>query len=278
MQSRIERHPSGRVEYMKGRNMHSKDDVGKFSMNLTVNQTPTDNRFQEELGDYFHSSLGDTIDKLRNFPKFVPNPVIGKFLARYEIFKQVLGVHGSIVECGVHLGGGLMTWAQFSTSFEPFNHPRKIIGFDTFEGFVGVTDVDHAKGVEGFSDGTLDVPAYEDLQKCARIHDLGRPISHIPKIELVKGNAIETIPAYIAENRHLMVALLYLDFDLYEPTKVAIEKFRPRMPKGAIIAFDELNLRQWPGETVAVLDTLGISNLRIQRFPHQAQMSFAVLD
>jgi hypothetical protein len=258
--------------------MHSKDDVGQFSMNLTANQTATDNAYHERLEAYFHSSLGATIDKLRNFAKFVPNPVMGKFLARYEIFKQILPVHGSIVECGVHLGGGLMTWAQFSTSFEPFNHPRKIIGFDTFEGFASVAEQDRAEGVEAFEAGTLTVPAYDDLQECARIYDLGRPISHIPKIELVKGDALRTIPDYIQNNRHLMVALLYLDFDLYEPTMAAIEHFRPRMPKGAIIAFDELNLRQWPGETIAVLDSLGIANLRIQRFPHQAQMSYAVLD
>ena len=35
--------------------------------------------------------------------------------------------------------------------------------------------------------------------------------------------------------------MLYLDFDLYAPTKAALETFLPRMPKGAILAFDELN-------------------------------------
>jgi hypothetical protein len=47
--------------------------------------------------------------------------------------------------------------------------------------------------------------------------------------------------------------LLYLDFDVYEPTKAAIEALRPHMPKGAAIVFDELYSRQWPGETLALL-------------------------
>ena len=51
------------------------------------------------------------------------------------------------------------------------------------------------------------------------------------------------------------MSLLYLDFDLYEPTKCAF----PRMPKGAVVAFDELNHAAWPGETMALLDTLGIA-------------------
>jgi hypothetical protein len=257
---------------------HFDDNHGKYSMNISVNQTERDNIYNDKLGEYFHSSLGETIDKLRNFQKYIPNPVMGKFLARYEIFKNILNVHGSIIECGVHLGGGLMSWEQFSTSLEPYNHPRKIIGFDTFEGFAGVSKLDLAEGVVEFKEGTLAVPAHDDIQLCAEIHNLGRPLGHIPKIELVKGDANITIPEYIEGNRHLIVALLYLDFDIYEPTKKAIECFFPRMPKGAIIAFDELNLKQWPGETLALLDTIGISKLRIQRFPHQAQMSYVILE
>ena len=120
--------------------------------------------------------------------------------------------------------------------------------------------------------------SYDDLQKCIRLYDLNRAIGHIPKVELVPGNALETIPKYLEENPHLVVALLYLDFDLYEPTKIAIETFLPRMPKGAIIGFDELDETPWPGETLAVLDTVGLRNLRIQRFPFVSGFSFAVLE
>lgn len=191
---------------------------------------------------------------------------------------EILPVHGAIVECGVHLGGGLMTWAQMSAIFEPFNHVRKVVGFDTFEGFSGVTDQDKATNIDPIGKGTFNAPSYDDLMKGIEAFDRGRPLSHVPKVELVKGDAMVTIPRYIEDNRHLVVALLYLDFDVYAPTKAAIEALRPRMPKGAIIAFDELYIRQWPGETLAVLDTIGLQNLRIRRFPHQPQISYAVLD
>jgi hypothetical protein len=94
---------------------------------------------------------------------------------------------------------------------------------------------------------------------------------------LIVGDAVASIPNFIEVNPHLVVAMLYLDFDLYEPTKVAIETFLPRMPKGAILAFDELNQAAWPGETQAVLETVGIRNLKIQRFPF-SQLSFALLE
>ena len=46
------------------------------------------------------------------------------------------------MECGVFNGAGLFTWASLSEIYEPINHSRKIIGFDTFEGFpcVGKND------------------------------------------------------------------------------------------------------------------------------------------
>jgi hypothetical protein len=107
------------------------------------------------------------------------------------------------------------------------------------------------------------------------LFDQNRFVGHIPKVELVRGDATKTIPQFIDDNPQLIVRLLYLDFDLYEPTKIAIENFLPRMPKNAIIAFDELNLRDWPGETLAALETLRINNLTLERFPFGSTISFA---
>ena len=49
-------------------------------------------------------------------------------------------------------------------------------------------------------------------------------------MELVKGDASETIHRYIEANPHTVVSLLYLDFDLYSPTKVALEQQSHRLP------------------------------------------------
>jgi len=69
-----------------------------------------------------------------------------------------------------------------------------------------------------------------------------------------------------------------LDFDIYQPTKIAIENFLPRMPKGSIIVFDEINNPDFVGEPKALLDTIGMSNLKIKRFSFNSFMSYAVLD
>ena len=74
-----------------------------------------------------------------------------------------------------------------------------------------------------------------------------------------------------------MIALLWLDFDTYEPTKIALKHFLPRMPKGSIICFDELNHEVWPGETVAVAEEIGLNKLQLERLPWGSTCSFAVL-
>jgi hypothetical protein len=230
----------------------------------------------EEL---FRDDAIDLVEKLEAFPRYASRQALAKFLTKHEIFKRVLPVNGSIVECGVLHGAGLLTWAKLSGIFEPANHVRKVIGFDTFGGFPSIDDKDVKTGqFHELKKGGLTGLPKARVAAASDVYDLNRPIAHIPKIELVEGDVCETAPAYVQANPHLVVALLYLDLDLYEPTKAAIEAFLPRMPKGAVIAFDELNARIFPGETLAVMDTIGLRNLRIERFPFDSYVSFAVLD
>lgn len=88
---------------------------------------------------------------------------------------------------------------------------------------------------------------------------------------------MQTSTVFLENNQHLLVSLLYLDFDLYEPTKKALEVFVPRMPKGAIIAFDELNCESFPGETLAMLETLDIKACKLERSPIDSWISFIQL-
>jgi hypothetical protein len=253
-------------------------NIEKYAMTVENNQRPEDRLYYSELSEFWDSSIGTNLDKLRAFTKYVPFAEFPKLFAKYEIFKKVLNVHGSIVECGVHQGAGLMTWSLLSSIFEPVNHIRKIIGFDTFDGFVDVAKEDLTTGNADAVRGSLAVNSFADLEKAVRINDRFRPLGHIGKVELVKGDARSTIKTYLENNPHLVVSLLYLDFDLFEPTKIAIELLRSRMPKGAIICFDELNVKQWPGETQAVITSLGINTLRIERFYFHPQISYAILD
>ena len=216
--------------------------------------------------------------KMEDFPKYVRRQNLTRFLALYEIFKRVRNVKGSIVECGVFQGFGVMTWAKLSAIIEPVNLTRRIYGFDSFEGFPSLSDEDHSKFAGHVREGDLYANSYDEILELLSIHDSTRFLGHIPKVKLVRGNAVETIPGFIEEHPHLIVSLLFLDFDLYEPTRVALENFVPRMPRGAVLAFDELDNPLWPGETRSMLEVFKERMPRIERLDFDPYIGFAILD
>lgn len=226
----------------------------------------------------FYSNPTSWAQKMENFPKYVRRPNLTRFCALYEIFKKVIPVKGSIVECGVNQGFGLMTWAKLSSILEPVNLTRRIYGFDTFEGFPQVSDKDKSQFSQHVKEGDLAADTKEELEGLLSAWDSTRFLGHINKVKLVKGDATKTIPKFIEEHPHLVVSLLFLDFDLYEPTKVALEHFLPRMPKGSIIAFDELDNPLWPGETQAMLEATRQHKLKIERLDFDPYIGFAVID
>ncbi len=228
----------------------------------------------------FQQSQGSTLSKLENFAKHTRRQALSKFLARAEIFRHILEVHGSVLDLGVNAGQSLFTWAQLSAIYEPLNYTRQIIGFDTFEGIPSVTDVDRAGPApsEHVAVGGFQFSDFESLKQATKAYDSNRFLSHISKVELVKGDITQTLPAYIKENPHLVVSLLHIDVDVYEPTKVALETVLPLMPKGAVIVFDEVNQIPYPGETQALKDSIGLNNLRLKRFTWETGLSYAIIE
>jgi hypothetical protein len=226
----------------------------------------------------FEESACAVDKKLANFSKYVRRQSIARFLAQTEIFRLQLPVKGSIVECGVHHGGGVMTWAKLSSTLEPYNYHRKIIGFDTFEGFPHVAPIDvknRPEVKEGMFSEAYHI--YDELISCVQEYDENRFLNHIPKIELVQGDANLKIPEYLENNPYLLISLLYLDFDVYEPTVTALKALLPRMPKGAVIAFDEINNPHWPGETMALLEQMNIRDCELRCFEYEPNISYMVL-
>jgi len=97
-------------------------------------------------------------------------------------------------------------------------------------------------------------------------------------LKLVEGNIEETLPKFLDSNPHLIVSLLHIDVDIYQPTKIGLELLVPRMPKGGVIVFDEINSRLFPGETKALDDALGLNSLRLYRFPYCPGLSYAIIE
>lgn len=219
----------------------------------------------------------DSIEtKLENFPKYVRRQHLKRFLTLYEIFKKLLPLKGSIVECGVFRGFSLSAWAKLSAILEPENLIRKIYGFDTYEGFPSLHEKDKNEAYN-HEVGDFYTNVFDELNELNEAFNNDRFLGHINKVELIKGDCAVTIPVFLEKNPHLLISMLFIDLDLYEPTKIALQYFLPRMHKGSILAFDELDNPQWPGETLALLESYNIKNLNIQTIPGDPYIGFAEL-
>lgn len=213
---------------------------------------------------------------LSNLGLFINRQNLSRILFMNEIYQKIVNVHGVIMEFGVRWGQNLALFSSLRGMYEPFNYNRKIIGFDTFSGFPSVNEKDGSKVTMGDYSVTNNYQEY--LEEILTYHQNESPISHIDKYELVVGDATKTIDEYLSNNQHTIIALAYFDFDIYEPTKICLEAILCRLTKGSILVFDELNCPQFPGETLAVMETIGLSKYAIKRSPLNPLMSYVIIE
>lgn len=222
-----------------------------------------------------------TREKLENFPNWVRHRDLARFLFKSEIYKKIIEVPGVIFECGVLFGGSLASWLHLGEIYEPVNYGRRVYGFDTFEGFPDVSEKDmpvNPKYPELYKAGTYSASkAQEHMFQLFQDIDKTRKIPQIPRMRMVKGDVRQTVPETLNNDKSILISLLYLDLDLYEPTKVALEACLPRMPKGSVICIDELCYEDWPGETEAILDLFNVNNLELKRSPTVPNIAYAIV-
>ena len=232
--------------------------------------------FYEGLSDFFQNDDASALLKLRSFALYSPRQTISDFLVRYELFKMIADVPGAIMEFGVYNGQGLMSWTHFSSIFEPYHVCREIFGFDTFDGFRAVTDKDGAAHGDIVKDGGYRVDSIDRIKAAIALADRNRPIGHVEKVFLVEGNVIETLQPFLDANTHVVPALVYLDMDIYEPTKHVLDVLLKRLPKGGLVVFDEFAHRGFPGETQALMDTLNVNDIALKRLPFCSRIAYFV--
>jgi hypothetical protein len=184
-----------------------------------------------------------------------------KVLSRYELFKHIIDKPGDIVEGGVLKGAGVLYWAKLIQIFNPLSE-RRVIGFDTFEGYPEETRHDYEVDIaEDFLvDASYSPVSPEEIMEIAETNALAH------RVELVKGDATHTIEEYARENPGLRVALINCDLDGFSATASALEYLYPKLVAGGVVAFDEYGERQW-GESQAVDEFFKDKSVTIQSLP-----------
>jgi hypothetical protein len=202
---------------------------------------------------------------------------VGDVVTVVDLYRRIVDVPGEIFELGVRWGRRLALFLSLRELLEPYNYTRRVVGFDTFSGFPEVSEVDGRHPL--LRKGGLGVPAgYVDhLADVLDTYEQDGPLKHVRRYEIRAGDVRETLPSYLADHPESVVSLAYFDLDLYEPTRGCLEILLTRMPKGGLLVFDQLTQVNFPGETAAVREVMGLSGVRFERLPYHPYPVFTVV-
>jgi hypothetical protein len=230
------------------------------------------------LAGELRNSLIPDSELTGNLGIYIERMHLSRILLMHDLYKQIVCIPGSIIEFGVRWGQNMALFNTFRGIFEPYNYTRKVIGFDTFSGFPSVSNEDFPSKIERAPTEAGDYNVVsgwkEKLENILKAQEMLSPLPHIKKWELVEGDATKTFEPYLADHPELIVALAYFDFDIYSPTKSCLQQLLPRLTKGSIVVFDELNCPEFPGETIALQEVIGTRNIALNRDPNNPYIAW----
>lgn len=215
---------------------------------------------------------------LSNLGLFLNSKTLARILFMDHIYQQIIDLQGIVIDFGTRWGQNLSLFAALRGIYEPFNRHRKIVGFDTFAGFPRISNKDGASDLIKTGNTSVTENYAEYLKKVMEYQEADNPLSHIRKFEIVVGDAVVEIEKYLKRHPETIVALAYFDFDLYEPTKKCLEAIKPRLVKGSMLGFDELNDSDSPGETIALMETHGLNDIKLKRHRYASRVSYFVIE
>jgi len=158
----------------------------------------------------------------------------------FSLAKKVCidNIPGNFVECGVEKGGSTALLAAVLTRYS--KQPRLLYAFDSFQGLPKPSEFDRYQGVSaeslGWTQGSCAAPESSVLNLCAKLG-----VSDV--VRTVKGYFQDTLPQF--RNSVGVIALLHMDGDWYESTKVILEQLFDRVVNDGFIQVDDYG--DWEG-------------------------------
>jgi O-methyltransferase len=156
------------------------------------------------------------------------------------------GILGDIVECGVWRGGHIILTRLVSPH-------RTCWLYDTFDGMTMPTQRDVTRGGVSALDKFRLKTSQGRKWAAASVEEVRNNLNHEgvyhPHLcRFIIGDVCQTLQIF--DNLPKQIALLRLDTDWYESTKVELEKLYPRLVSGGRLIVDDYN--HWPACKQAV--------------------------
>lgn len=185
----------------------------------------------------------------RSLGLFVRGSLLARIFAIRELYERIVALPGVILDIGTWRGLTAVVCENLRAIFEPLHLNRRIVCFDTFEGYKGFADKDKATDLH--RDGTYAVgegyAAY--LERLLALHEQNNAMGHnFGKHRVIAGDVRETVPRFFMEHPNEFVSLAFFDLNSYEPTRAAFGSVYERLVPGGVVAFWQLTRDSVPAE------------------------------
>lgn len=179
--------------------------------------------------------------------KDASGPKIERMYKVFQILDLVRDVDGDWAECGVFKGS---TAYLLGSRMEAFSRQDTIYLFDSFQGLSSIQSADA---------GTF----MKAKDYCCDQSSVEKNLSRFKHYEFMPG----WIPSRFGEVSDKVFSFVHIDVDLYEPVKLSLEFFMPRMVPGGILVMDDYGFDGTPGAYQA-LNEINLSNFTFWKLPY----------
>lgn len=234
-------------------------------------------QFRTQLHEMYKASPLPEPELERNIGLYLRSSLLARFLALSDVYKKIVDVPGAVFDLGCWWGQASVLMENFRALYEPFNKQRKIVCFDTFEGYSNWSNKDSKS--ESYNQNTystgVDYPAY--LRQLLETHEGINNLGHQRGMhEVVAGDATKTVPDYLKKHGETIVALSIFDLGLYEPTKAVLKSIKPHVVPGSVLLMVQLTRKELCGDGKAFLEVFSDVNYKISK--HPLYPSFSVVE
>jgi len=219
---------------------------------------------RHELFDVMNHYPATPEEKERSMGLFIRGSLLARFLGISEIYQQIVKLPGIIIDLGTWRGQTAVLCENFRAIYEPLHFNRRIVCFDTFEGYVGFSNKDKPTSLH--RDGTYGLGGNdyaELLRTLLLLHEKNNAMGHFHgKHKVIKGDCRVTLPKFFDENSNELVSLAFFDVNSFEPTVQSFELIYKHLVPGGIIALWQLTRDSIPAEGMAYTKTI------LNKYPH----------
>ena len=214
----------------------------------------------------------------RNPALFLRSSLLSRILTVSDVYRTIVDVPGAVFDLGCWWGQNSVLFENLRAIYEPFNKQRKIVCFDSFEGYTNWSDKDKKSDV--FDQNTYATAENYDqfLRALLETHEGINNLGHQRGIhEVVKGDATKTVPEYLASNPETLIALAAFDLGLYEPTKATLLAIKPHLVPGSVLLMIHLTRKDLQGDGRAFREVMHDVKYTLTKAPVYPSMGIATI-